>query len=285
MEGIVMAILDILKWFCYLFTSIVALLFGIYFTISRFDQSPVINEATKTCLITGASSGIGRHIAIEMVKRGWNVIGIARGEEKLKEVERELGSSFIPFVCDVSKPDQVHQVSQQIKEQKLQPTLFFLNAGMGEIEESYQPMLAIHQKTFATNYFGVVAWVDEWLPVVKSFGGGTFVVTSSVMAIWSGPKSASYGASKVALNTCFRSLRLQYRNDGIGFVVVLPGPVDTDMLKGDARALPFSHDPESEAQYIIKQVFKRQKQIEPSWFYSWSLRILNLLPDALTSRM
>ena len=156
---------------------------------------------------------------------------------------------------------------------------------MAEIEESYKPMLEIHKKIFDTNYFGVVAWIDEWLRAVKSSGGGTFVATSSVQSLWSGPKAAGYGASKAALNASFRSLRLQYRNDGIGFVLVLPGPVNTDMLKGKGKGLPFSHDPESEAKYIIKHVFKRQKQIEPSWFYSWSLRILNLLPDALTSKM
>lgn len=280
-----MIILNIFKWFSYLFTGLVVLGIGLHIIFSKFDQSPPINEKTKTCLITGASSGIGYNIAREMVARGWKVVGVARNQEKLQEIVNVLGTNFIPFVCDVSAKEDIVRVSSQIKEQQLKPTLFFLNAGMVELEEPYQPMLEIHRHTFDTNYFGVVAWVDEWLPVLRNIGGGTFVATSSVQSLWSGPKAASYGASKAALNACFRSLRLQYPNDGIGFVLVLPGPVNTDMLKGRGKNLPFAHEPRSEAQYIIKHVFKRQKQIEPSLFYSWICRILNLLPDAVTAKL
>ena len=79
-----MVILKITRWFSYVFTGIVVLFIGTYYAFYKFDQSPPINESTKTCLITGASSGIGRSIAVEMVKRGWKVAGIARHEEKLK---------------------------------------------------------------------------------------------------------------------------------------------------------------------------------------------------------
>jgi len=255
-----------------------------FLVMGYFDRIPPINETTKTCLITGASSGIGYNMAREMIKRGWKVIGIARKQDKLQEIAKELGANFIPYVCDVSDRESVKRVSTQIKEQQLHPTLFFLNAGMAELEELYQPMLSIHQETFDTNYFGVVAWVDGWLNDVKNTGGGTFVATSSVSSLWAGPKAASYGASKAAINACFRALHLQYRNEGIGFVIVLPGPVKTDMLKGSVKDLPFIHKPDAEAKYIIKKVFARQKQIEPSWFYSWLTRTLNVLPDGLASK-
>jgi len=151
------------------------------------DRIPPINMSTRTCLITGASSGVGYNVAREMIARGWTVVGIARRQDKLQEITNELGVHFVPYVCDVSDRESVKRVSTQIKEQQLKPTLFFLNAGMGEIEESYQPMLVIHQKTFDTNYFGVITWVDEWLNDVKKAGGGTFVATSSVNSLWAGP--------------------------------------------------------------------------------------------------
>lgn len=275
-----MIIVKIFQWFSYLFTGIVLLFIGFKCSVLLLERRPTINETTKTCLITGTSSGIGRALAAEMVNRGWKVIGIARRQEKLKEVEHELGESFIPYVCDVSKREQVHQVSEHIKQQQLNPTLFFLNAASFDSSDKFQPMFNAHKQTFDTNYFGVIAWVDEWINEVKVLGGGTFVVISSVNAIFAGPGSAGggYGASKAAISSAFRSLRLRYYNDDISFVDVLPGPVDTQGLKTDSK-LPFTHKPEDEARYIIDDVFKIKQHIEPSWYWSVISRWLNWLPD------
>jgi short-subunit dehydrogenase len=257
-----------------------------YLFLSRLDRQS-INQATKTCLVTGASSGIGREISIEMVKRGWKVIGIARRAEKLKELESEFGAQvFIPFVCDVGNREQIHNVSDEIKKQQLKPTLFFLNAGTGELEQKWQDFIAIHQRTFATNYFGTIAWIEEWLLSVKEFGGGTFVATSSIAALMATPVAAAYATSKIALVHCFDAFRRQYLYDNIGFSVVLPGPTDTEMLKGgSAKSMPFIHKPDEEARYIIEQVFAGKKRIEPSWFYSCVLRVLDLLPDKIVLKL
>ncbi len=248
------------------------------------NRVPPINEATKTCLITGASSGIGYEIAREMVARGWKVIGVARREENLKKVAQKLGDSFTFYVCDTSKPEQVRAVSEQIKKDNFKPTLFFLNVGVGTIEQPYVAMFNAHKQMFDTNYFGVITWVDEWLSFVKALSGGTFVATSSVAALFSGPCAAGYGASKAALNASFKALRLRYRKDKIGFVVVMPGPVATDILKTD-KPLPFTHQPTEEAHHIVQRVFAGKKQIEPSWYYSSVVRILTWLPDALVLKM
>ena len=259
---------------------------SIHIILSLFDQSPAINQTSKTCLLTGASLGLGKHLAIEMVKRGWKVIGIARREEKLKEVEQELGTLFIPYVCDVSKPEQIHQVSEQIKQRQLKPTLFFLNAASFDSSDKWQPMLSAHRQTFDTNYFGVIAWVDEWINDLKKWGGGTFVVISSINAIFAGSGSAGggYGASKAAVSSVFRSLRLRYYNDNIGFVDVLPGPIATQALGPKEKTQPFVHQPEDEARYIVEQVFKRKRHIEPSWYYSFKIRQLNLVPDKFLAK-
>ena len=256
----------------------------VFLIVPVFDRVPVINESTKTCLVTGASSGIGLEISRDMIKRGWSVVGVARREEVLKDVLVRLGSSFIPYVCDVSDVGQVAATSQEIKRQGLRPTLFFLNTGTGNVEEKYEPFVQEHKKIFNTNYFGTVAWVEEWVAEVKKYGGGTFVSTSSVSSLFAMPGSAGYSASKSALNACFQSFRLQYRRDGIGFVLVLPGPVKTGMLKVK-KPMPFTHSPANEAKYIIKQVFNREKQIEPSWFYSFVMRMFSWLPDALLERL
>jgi 3-hydroxy acid dehydrogenase / malonic semialdehyde reductase len=248
------------------------------------NKSIPLNQTTKTCLITGASSGIGRELAIEMVRNGWKVIGIALREELLKELAQDLGPSFIPYQCDVRLLEQVLMVSEAIRKQGLHPTLFFLNAGIGIYENKFQPMLENHQQTFATNYFGTITWIDAWLNEVKTYGGGAFVATSSVNSLFAGPGVAGYGASKAALNTCFRSLRLQYLDEKIGFVLVLPGPVATNLMRDD-KPLPFTHKPSDDARFIVKQIFKNKKQIEPSWIYSLALRLAHWLPDKLVKKL
>jgi short-subunit dehydrogenase len=265
----------------------VVLILSTTWIVRYFDKLPPINTTTKTCLITGVSSGIGKHLAIEMVKRGWKVIGVARREKLLEYLQQKLGSTaFMPFVCNVGDTEQVHNISEKIKAQGLKPTLFFLNAGMGELQKKWEFSTASHKRTIATNYFGAIAWVEEWLQPAKQLGGGTFVATSSVTALLATPGSDAYAASKIALGHCFDALRRQYLYDDISFNVVLPGPIDTEMLKGPgAKSLPFIHQPDDEARYIINQVFAGKKQIEPSWFYSIMLRLLDVLPDVAVAKI
>ena len=261
-------------------TALVIIVAG-YITISNLiPPKTSINKATKTCVVTGASSGIGLEISKEMIKKGWKVIGIARRWNLLNKHKKDLGGkSFIPYMCDVDDPDQVYIISEEIKYQGHKPTLFFLNAGTGFPENKWEISTELHRKIFDTNYFGVLTWIEQWLKPIRKLGGGTFVVTSSLISLFAMPESASYFASKAAINSCFQSFRRQYYNDNIGFSVVLPGPVETDMLKGNLRKLPFKQKPETTAKYIVDKVLLGKEQIEPSWFYSIVVRVANLLPE------
>jgi short-subunit dehydrogenase len=262
------------------------LIFGLWLILAPFLEKTVsINDSTRVCLVTGVSSGIGLEIAKKMVKKGWRVIGIARRQNKLDSITKLLGDrNFIPFACDVSLSDQVHKISEEIRTKGLKPTLFFLNAGAGEIESLYKISLEKHRKFFNVNYFGVVGWVEEWLSQVKNYGGGTFVATSSITSLFAPPGSAAYSASKAAVNLCFQAWRLQYLNENIGFSLVLPGPIDTEMLKSGA-SLPFVQKPDETADYIVEEIFKGAKYIYPSWFYSVILRLIGFLPDRVLLKL
>jgi len=283
-----MCIISFLKWFSYIFTGIIVFILLLRFVLSHLSSNPPVNQTTKTCLITGASSGLGRALAVEMVKQGWKVIGIGLRAELLNELQKQLGEqSFIPYVCDVSNREDVHHASDEMKTKGLQPTLFFLNAGIPLREEKGKVSAADHQRIFATNYLGVVVWIDEWLNAVQTYGGGTFVATSSISALASMPNSAAYGASKVALLSCFKSLQLQYKKDNVCFSVVALGEVATETFnpnifykiqKGEKLSFIqslFVHLPEDDARYIVKQVFNGKKQIESSWLCSAVARLIS----------
>lgn len=72
-----------------------------------------MNSKRQIALVTGASSGIGEAISLELAKRGWLVIGIARSSDKLSQLKEELTDAFIPIVCDVSKKESIEDASQK----------------------------------------------------------------------------------------------------------------------------------------------------------------------------
>ena len=221
---------------------------------------------SKYCLVTGASSGIGKHIACEMVVRGWKVIAIARRGDELNKLAKSLGEGkLIPMVCDVSNPDQVKKTSTELINRKIIPSLFYLNAGDGD-EEDENFDLDLHRKTFETNYFGAINWIDFWMPILKKNGGGTFVGTSSLQSYVALPGSAAYGSSKAALNYTFESLDAMHYKNNIRFALIYPGPVDTPMLKTD-KPIPSAWKPEKAANYIVKKVLKGKMKIKfsPRW--------------------
>ena len=87
----------------------------------------------KIALVTGASFGIGKALVHELLLQGWVVVGLARSIEKLDEFKSKignLGNLFMPMTCDLSNPSDTTRVCQDILDQGLCPTVFFLNAGL-----------------------------------------------------------------------------------------------------------------------------------------------------------
>ncbi|MFZ0565902.1 MAG: SDR family NAD(P)-dependent oxidoreductase, partial [Chlamydiales bacterium] len=193
--------------------------------------------------------------------------------------------TFIPYICDVSQKDQVHTVSKQLQDKNIIPSLFFLNAGIAgeaacELPSDFK--LNKHEEIFATNYFGVLSWVEEWLSIGLQSEGTIFVVTSSINAIFAPPTGSAYAASKAAIAKAFEGFSLTYYNSKVVFSVVYAGPVATAGLKGN---LPFTWKPEKMAKYMINKALNRKTHSENSVFYAFLSRILRLLPNKLTMKI
>lgn len=246
-----------------------------------------MNNTNNVALVTGASSGIGEAICKELVNRGWTVIGIARSEEKLVQIQSELSDFFIPMICDVSKKENIEETSKQILEKKLCPSLFFLNAGIaGEavIENPNQFDLKIHEKIMQVNYFGVLAWVEFWEKPCQENGGANFIATSSINAIFAPPTGSAYSASKAAIAKAFESLSLTYFGTNLRFSVVYPGPVDTAGLKAP-RKLPFTWTAEKMGKCMVDFALSNKSSCEPFFFYKIVTRLLRALPSKYTMKL
>ena len=248
----------------------------------RYIKTLMEEKDQKLALITGASSGIGEALSRELVARGWSVIGVARSEDSLKRIQKDLGEAFQPLPCDVSDKPAVERASQSLLQSNRCPSLFFLNAGIaGEqaVENPDRFDVSLHQKIMAVNYFGVLSWVEFWEKPAQENGGAQFIATSSVNAIFAPPAGSAYAASKAAVAKAFEGLSLTYFDTNLSFSVIYPGPVHTPGLKG---TLPFTWKPERMAKYMANCALKGKTRCEPSFFYAILTRLLRSLPDSWT---
>ena len=205
-----------------------------------------------------------------------NVIGIARSEEKLTHLKQELEESFTPFPCDICDKDQISQIFIFLKSHNITPCTFFLNAGIaGEsAAETDGFNIEKHQEIMNVNYFGVLAFIDEWK---KSGMPKThFIVTSSVNALWAPPSGSAYAASKAAISKAFEGLSLTFCESDTKFSSLYCGPVQTKGLKGK---VPFAWSPEKMAAYMADFAQGKKKRKYPSLFYYLACHILNMLPN------
>lgn len=231
-------------------------------------------------LVTGASSGIGKALVKELLASGYEVIGVARSKEKLATLRHPLLSTY---VCDVSRKEDVHSLSQELIQLKKIPKLFFLNAGISglvALEGVDGFDVEAHRRIFAVNYFGVLHFVEEWMKPCIQNGGATFVVSSSIVALFAPPKRSAYAASKAAISKAFDSLRITHRKNRLKFQSVFCCPVDTPGLSAE---LPFTWSPEKMAKYMVKKAEQGKAHAYPSWLFTSVCKLLNKLPDRLVA--
>lgn len=229
-------------------------------------------------LITGCSTGIGEALAREAVRRGHTVLGAARRSERLEALARELGPAFTPLTLDVSDKAAVATALSAIEPL---PDVVLLNAGVGTFDNAACFDLSVHEKSFATNYFGVLNVVDALFARMLERKRGVFVATSSLAAFRAMPNSAAYGASKAALSTAFESMRLTYGKwSGLKFLTIHPGFVETAMTAPNKTPMPFLWKPEKAARFILNGVEKGRLHINFPWPMCVAIALVRFLPPS-----
>ena len=181
-----------------------------------------------TWLITGCSTGLGRHIAQEVLARGYNAIVTARDSVKVQDLVDEYPATALALALDVTDDTQVTNAVRQAEERFGRVDVLVNNAGYGyraAVEEGEEPEVA---KLFATNFFGPVAMIKAVLPGMRARRDGAIVNISSIGARISPPGSGYYSASKSALEAMSASLRKELEPLGITVTVVEPGGFRTD---------------------------------------------------------
>jgi len=192
-----------------------------------------VDFKNKIVVITGASSGIGRETAIQFAKKGAQIILVARRKQKLEELEKELQKfnvSTMVCQCDVSDKSQVKEMSQTVLEKFDSVDILVNNAGFAIYGSVSNLTIDDIESQMATNYFGMIYCIKNFLPSMLKKKSGHIVNVASVAASFGLPGIASYCASKFAMLGFSEGLKHELKDTGVGITVVSPIMVRTDFF-------------------------------------------------------
>ena len=180
----------------------------------------------RVVLITGAGGGIGRATVHYFAENNWRVIGVDRNE---------FEEGFPPNGCfiqaDISNPESTEQIFKQAR--AFNPTLQALvnNAAIQVAKPLVETTVQEWDAVMASNLRSAFLFVKLAHPLMKAAGGGAIVNVSSVHAIQTSTNIAAYAASKGGLLALTRALAIEFAADNIRVNAILPGAVDTPMLR------------------------------------------------------
>lgn len=231
--------------------------------------------------ITGASSGIGRALSLELARRGFTVAATARSGEALQSLAAAAPEGRImPFVGDVTEPQRLAAIVTEIEEGLGGIAVAILNAGL------YLPVGADpfeptkFEKSFAVNVMGVVNGLAPLLPRMIARGKGQLWLMASVAGYGALPTSAAYGATKAALINLAGALKFDLDRTGVHIGVISPGFVDTPATEGNPFPMPFLIGVEEAARRIADGLARPRFEIAFPRRFALMLKALNLLPYA-----
>jgi NAD(P)-dependent dehydrogenase (short-subunit alcohol dehydrogenase family) len=188
---------------------------------------------TKTILITGASSGIGRATALYFAEKGWNVAATMRDPRKADSVLKHPQISL--FALDVTNADSIAQAISDTLNRYKKIDVLLNNAGYG----LFGPIEAIEgqqiQQQFATNLFGLIGVTQQILPVMRAAGGGLIVNISSIVGRLALPYASSYVATKFAVEGLSEAMRYELEPFRIRVKMIEPGSISTEFGSGSKQ--------------------------------------------------
>jgi short-subunit dehydrogenase len=192
-----------------------------------------VDFKNRVVLITGASSGIGKDVAIEFAKLGANIVLVARKKDELEQTANELkkfDTSILVCRCDVSKRDQVKNMSKIVLEKFGSVDILVNNAGFAIYGSVCNLSIDEIESQMYTNYFGMIYCTKNFLPSMLEKKSGHIVNVASVAASFGLPGIASYCASKFAMLGFSEGLKHELKDTGVGITVVSPIMVRTNFF-------------------------------------------------------
>ena len=215
-------------------------------------------------LITGASSGIGRDIAINLSKKGYDLILVARDLEKLYEVKSKLHTNVEVVSMDVSNAEnckELHEKYQNID-------ILVNNAGFGDCGYFTKTSLDKELKMIDTNIVAYHVLTKLYLQDMKQKNSGKILNVASIAGFMPGPLMATYYSTKSYVVRLSEAIREELRREksNVQISILCPGPVNTNFNKvADVQFALKGLSSEYVAKYAVDKLFKGKFYIVPGW--------------------
>lgn len=182
----------------------------------------------KIAIVTGASSGLGRAFSEILIQKGATVYGLARSEDKLKNLHDTFGNRFQPVTIDVTEHDTIETWIDQTFSDDHTPDVLVNNAGLGLFGDVEELSLDEWHRMINTNLNGIFYMTRQVVPLMKQNESTCHIVNiASIAGKIGNPKMTGYNASKFGVRGFSESLFKEVRYDGIKVTCFYPGSVNT----------------------------------------------------------
>lgn len=241
----------------------------------------------KLAWVTGASAGIGRALALKLVREGYSVVVTARRHDELVDLQHEAAGEGRITVLDgdVTDPKDMERVLAAIEYDHGHLSLVILNAGVAIPVRGDDLHREAFEKSFAVNLNGVINCLLPAVAHMKAQGFGHIAIVSSVAGYGGLPTSAAYGASKAALINMAESLKFDLDRIGIRLQIVCPGFVDTPGAARIRFPRPALISAEQAADRIVAGLKSRRFEITFPRRFTYLVKLMRLLPYSLYFRI
>lgn len=238
-------------------------------------------EEKKVIWITGASTGIGRSLALKFASEGWTVAASARRVELLLSLSEENNNIF-PFPLDVTKVEQCNIVFNDIIKKFNNIEISFFCTGTHDPKSEKKFNLDKIKQIMEVNYFGTVNSVNAVHNYFCNKGSGQISIVSSVAGYRGLPAAGAYCASKSALTSFAESLYFEMKRKNVRVSLVSPGFIKTPMTDQNDFPMPMIKSPEFAANKIYNGLIKDKGfEIHFPKSFTYFMKLIQVLPNWL----
>jgi NADP-dependent 3-hydroxy acid dehydrogenase YdfG len=238
----------------------------------------------KTALITGASSGLGRGLALHCASKGVKVYAAARRTDQLESLKKEAQGEVIPFTLDVSDGDATFEAVKKLDADCGGLDLVIANAGTADATSGKRVDWARVKRILDVNVTGAAATICGALPGMVERKRGHLVGVSSISAIVTPMRLSAYGASKAFLTHYLDGIRLDVEPLGLKVTVIQPGYIKTDLTAArKPETMPFLMELDDAVAEITGAIDRGAREHTFPWQVGTFLKSVAALPGPLQS--